>query len=191
MTAQTFDAFLLTRNWRDTPDGIELEFWFSSAQGPLCALVRGEQSVFFLAESELSSALTILGGFNSVDIKAVKLRNFSLQAVTGLYFRQHREARRAADALREGGLNPLEADINPAERYLMERFVAGSARLYGEARRRGEFLLLQDPAVKVGDYRPSLKVVSFDIETAMEGVNLYSIAVHGKSSDEEVRRVFM
>jgi DNA polymerase-2 len=39
LTAQTFDGFLLTRNWRDTPDGIELEFWFSTGQGPLCALV--------------------------------------------------------------------------------------------------------------------------------------------------------
>jgi DNA polymerase II len=191
LTAQTFDGFLLTRNWRDTPAGIELEFWFSTDQGPLCALVRGERSVFFLPEHELAQARQLLGTVPGLEIKPVPLRSFVLAPVVGLYFRQYRQARRAADQLRANGLDPLEADINPADRYLMERFVAGSARLHGAVRRRGQFLLLEDPAVKAGDYLPSLKVVSFDIETAMEGLQLYSIAVHGKSAAGEERRVFM
>ena len=181
MPAQTFDGFLLTRNWRDTPGGIELEFWFSTAQGPLCALVRGEQSVFFLSEGELSAARALLGDLPGLEIKPVKLRSFSMAPVVGLYFRHYRQARRAADELRATGLDPLEADINPADRYLMERFVSGAARLYGQARQRGQYLLLEDPAVKGGHYRPDLKVVSFDIETAMEGLQLYSRAVHGRS----------
>ena len=53
MTAQTYEGFLLTRNWRDTGDGVELEFWFTTEQGPLCAVVRGERSVFFLGQDEL------------------------------------------------------------------------------------------------------------------------------------------
>lgn len=191
MTAQTLDGFLLTRNWRDAPDGIELEFWFSTAQGPLCALVRGEHSVFFLAESSLPRARVLLGDMAGMEIRSVKLRDFALSTVVGLYFRHYRQARQAADTLRAHGLDPLEADINPADRYLMERFVAGSARLHGTVRRRGKCLLLEDPAVKAGNYRPALKVVSFDIETAMEGLQLYSIAVHGVSAAGEVRQVFM
>jgi DNA polymerase-2 len=191
LTAQTFEGFLLTRNWRDTPAGIELEFWFSSAQGPLRALVHGERSVFFLNESELAPARELLGAPADLEIKAVKLRSFSMQPVVGVYFRQHRQARQAADALRAAGLDPLEADINPAERYLMERFVTGPARLHGEARRHSKFLLLEDPQVKAGMHRPALKVVSFDIETAMEGLQLYCIAVRGTSADQEVHRVFM
>jgi len=191
LTAQTFEGFLLSRNWRDTLGGIELEFWFSSEQGPLCALVRREQSVFFLLESELRQAQDALVDMPGLQIKPVQLRSFSMAPVVGMYFNQYRQARRAADELRARGLDPLEADINPADRYLMERFVAGSARLYGEPRRRGPYLLLENPAVKTGQYRPSLKVVSFDIETAMEGLQLYSIAVHGKSTEGEARRVFM
>jgi DNA polymerase-2 len=185
------EGFLLTRNWRDTPGGIELEFWFSTAEGPLCALVRGEHSVFFLPESALQQARAVLGETPGLEVKPVKLRSFAMEPVVGLYFRQYRQARRAADQLRASGLDPLEADINPADRYLMERFVAGSACLQGEVRRRGRFLLLEDPAVKAGTYLPALKVVSFDIETAMEGLHLYSIAVHGKSDAGEVRKVFM
>tara|TARA_B110000503_G_scaffold63672_2_gene100441 strand:- start:30463 stop:32817 length:2355 start_codon:yes stop_codon:yes gene_type:complete len=191
LTAQTYEGFLLTRNWRDTPGGIELEFWFSTAQGPLCALVRGERSVFFLDECAVLQAQDLLGDVSNLEIRPVQLRSFAMTPVVGLYFRQYRQARRAAEQLRANGLTPLEADINPADRYLMERFVAGSALLQGEVRRRGRFLLLEDPAVKAVTYLPSLKVVSFDIETAMEGVHLYSIAVHGKSLLGEVRQVFM
>jgi len=191
LTAQTLDGFLLTRNWRDAPEGIELEFWFSTAQGPLCALVRGEHSVFFLAESALPRAQVLLGDTAGLEIRPVKLRDFALSPVVGLYFRHYRQARKAADTLRAHGLDPLEADINPADRYLMERFVAGSARLHGTVRRRGKCMLLEDPAVKAGVYRPALKVVSFDIETAMEGLQLYSIAAHGVSAAGEVRQVFM
>jgi DNA polymerase-2 len=191
LTAQTYEGFLLTRNWRDTPGGIELEFWFSTAQGPLCALVRGQRSVFFLDECAVSQAQALLGDVPGLEIRPVQLRSFAMTPVVGFYFRQYRQARRAAEQLRASGLAPLEADINPADRYLMERFVAGSALLHGVVRRRGRFLLLEDPAVKAGAYRPSLKVVSFDIETAMEGLQLYSIAVHGKSPTGEVRQVFM
>lgn len=191
MTAQTFDGFLLTRNWRDTPAGVELEFWFSTAQGPLCALVRAEHSVFFLEERALPQARSILGESPGLEIRPVQLRSFAMAPVVGLYFRQYRLARRAADELRAAGLDPLEADINPADRYLMERFVAGAARLHGEVRRRGQSLLMADPAIKAGHWRPALKVVSFDIETAMEGLQLYSVAVHGRSAEGEVRKVFM
>lgn len=192
MTAQTFDGFLLTRNWRDTPGGVELEFWFASAAGPLCALVRGERSVFFLSRADLESARGVLSGFPGVEVKTLHLRDFTMGPVAGLYFPAHRQARRCADALRAAGLEPLEADINPAERYLMERFIYGGARLHGEVRRRGRYLTLENPQVRPVDVRPVLKVVSLDIETAMEGLQLYSIGVHGTCPDQEdVRRVFM
>jgi DNA polymerase-2 len=191
LTARTLEGFLLTRNWRDTSTGIELEFWFSTAQGPLCAVVRKEHSVFFLEHRVLEQAQAVLGPLPGLDIKPVPLRSFAMQPVVGLYFTQYRQARQAADRLRASGLDPLEADINPADRYLMERFIAGAACLCGEVRRRGQALFMQDPALKAGSFRPSLKVVSFDIETAMEGLQLYSIAVHGTSELGDVRKVFM
>ena len=191
MTAQTFKGFLLTRNWRDTRDGVELEFWFASEQGPLRAVVRGEHSVFFLAQSELARAREMLGSEPGVEFREVALRNFHMEAVVGLYFTSYRQARRWADTLRNQGLEPLEADINPADRFLMERFVAGAALLRGEARRAGRHLVMDNPAMKALEYRPALKVVSYDIETAMAGLQLFSIAVHGSLGEEQTRRVFM
>ena len=191
MTAQSVHGFLLTRNWRDAPDGVELEFWFATAAGPLCALVRGERSVFFLREAELDRARALLAGEQGVECRPLPLRSFGGEPVAAVYCSSHRRARRLADSLRERGMEPLEADINPAERYLMERFIAGSAELHGELRPMGSFLLAENPAIKSGDYRPTLRVASIDIETAMEGLQLYSIAAHGVDGGDEVRRVFM
>ena len=191
MTAQTFQGFLLTRNWRDTRDGVELEFWFSTESGPLCVRVRGERSVFFLAEGELAQAGELLHGAPGVEIKPVALRRFDMAPVVAVYSLSYRQGRRLADQLRERGLEPLEADINPADRFLMERFITGSAALHGEPRRRGRNLLLENPALRAADYVPGLTVLSFDIETAMEGLQLYSIAVHGTAKDGPTRKVFM
>ena len=187
----TYTGFILTRNWRDTQAGIELEFWFSTDEGPICALVRGERSAFFLSEPEAAPARELLQRQSGVEFKPVALKDFQLQPVVAVYFDSHRQARRAADILRENGLDPLESDINPAERFLMERFITGSAVLAGEPRQRGQHVVLNNPKIKSAFYKPALRVVSYDIETSMTGLQLYSIAVHGQYRGETVSRVFM
>ncbi len=191
VTEQTIEGFLLTRNWRDGRDGVELEFWFTTDRGPLCALIRGERSVFFLDEEQASRAGDRLAAEAGVELKPVGLRSFNMTPVVAVYCPGYRQARRLADDLRRAGLEPLEADINPADRFLMERFIAGSAVLHGEPRPLGRHLLLENPTMKAGAYRPAMKVVSFDIETALEGLQLFSIAVHGVAGEHQVRHVFM
>ncbi len=191
MALHTYKGFILTRNWRDTQAGIELEFWFSTDEGPVCAVIRGERSTFFVSAEEAPRAREILLRQSGVEFQHLELRDFQLQPVIGIYFQSHRQARRAADLLRDNGLNPLEADINPAERFLMERFITGSVLLQGEARKRGSYIVLNNPKIKSAFYKPALRVVSFDIETSMEGLQLFSIAVHGQGGGEAVSRVFM
>jgi len=191
LPTQNYEAFLLSRHWRDTRDGVELEFWFSSDAGPLCAVFTAQKSVFFLAGESAARASALLGQRYALEFRELELRDFEQRKAVGVYFDQYRDARRAADELREHGLEPLEADINPADRFLMERFVCGAASLSGSVRQRPGFLLLNNPAMKACAYRPQLKVVSFDIETAMEGVQLYSIGVHSRHAGVEVSKVFM
>ena len=192
MAAQPIKGFLLTRNWRDGRDGVELEYWWATDQGPLRAAVHGERAVFFLREGELALAEPVLQRERGVELKSVKLKAFDMSPVQGVYFPGYRQARQCADRLRDLGCEPLEADINPAERYLMERFITGSAELVGEIDSRGQYLVMSQPAIRAAGYRPSLKVVSFDIETALQGVQLYSIGLHAVAPDgTEERRVFM
>lgn len=189
---KSIDGFLLTRQWRDGPSGVELEYWFSTDRGPLCATFDGAPAVFFLAADALARCRVALENDPGVVLRPLQLRDFHGRPVSGVYCQSYRHARRLAERLREGGLEPLEADINPADRYLMERFVAGGATLTGSLASRGGCLRMRNPRLRRSDYRPRLKVVSLDIETAMQDLQLFSIALHAVDSDgEEVRRVFM
>jgi DNA polymerase-2 len=188
---QTIEGFLLTRNWRDGDRGIDLEYWFATERGPICVLVQEQRSLFFLTQSEVEQAKSLLRSERGVEFKPVELKDFSLAAVEAVYFRRHQQLRRSADLLRQHGLNPLESDINPAERFLMERFVAGSALLQGELMSRGAHKVLRNPAIKAASYKPALSVASIDIETAMDGLQLFSIGVHAVRSEEHTRFVLM
>jgi len=184
-------GFLLTRNWRDGERGIDLEFWFATDSGPVCALVQNQKSLFFLPQSDLESAKKLLRSERGLEFKPVELKDFSMGAVEAVYFRKHRQLRRAADLLRQHGLHPLESDINPAERFLMERFVAGSAALQGDLLSRGTHKLFRNPGIKTSSFKPRLSVASIDIETAMTGFQLFSIGVHAVRDNEHTRFVFM
>jgi len=188
---QRTTGFLLTRQWRDTQDGVELDYWFASEAGPVRARVQSERSVFFLRESELADARPVLAAERGHNVRSLKLRAFDMAPVAGLYFPSHKQARNCADRLRDRGLDPLEADINPADRYLMERFVAGGAELVGTLHAEGSHQSLHHPRLRAMDHRPELTVASVDIETAMEGVQLYSIGVHLWGPRTQERIVFM
>ncbi|MEH6569403.1 MAG: DNA polymerase II, partial [Halioglobus sp.] len=111
--------------------------------------------------------------------------------VQAVFFRSHRQLRRAADLLRAHDLVPLESDINPADRFLMERFITGSAALHGEIHTRGGHTIMRNPSIKAAPYKPTLSVASIDIETTMEGLQLYSIGVHAIRDNQHTRLVFM
>ncbi|PLW81084.1 DNA polymerase II [Kineobactrum sediminis] len=185
------EGFLLSRSWRDDSAGIVLEFWFATAQGPVQVVIYGERSVFFLAESDASRYQSVLALQHGISCKPLTLRDFSMSPVTAIYSQGYQQARQLADGLRQRGAEPLEADINPADRYLMERFIAGGASLCGPITDCGAYQRMVNPALRSAAFRPALKVVSFDIETAMAGLQLYSIAVHATGDDGEHRRVFI
>ncbi|MEM1113424.1 MAG: DNA polymerase II [Pseudomonadota bacterium] len=178
-------GFLLSRHWRDTPDGIELSYWLRCEDGPLRLRVPGQRSLFFLRRDSLPAAESVLASSAVAEVRELALNDFQHAPVVGVYFSAQRAARQCAERLREAGLDPLEADINPADRYLMERFITGGVRAQPGAM----------PQLAPDDYRPRLRLLSVDIETAMEGLQLYSIGVHGvdhgAESDMQVRRVFM
>ncbi len=190
--AKTIEGFLLTRHWRDGPAGVELEFWFVTDAGPLCVSIDAAPVVFFLGETDLAHCRGTLDAEAGVEVRQLQLQNFVGEAVSGVYCRGYRQSRALADRLSEQGCDPLEADINPADRYLMERFIAGGAALSGPVESRGAYRRMRNPRMRSSDFRPGLKVVSVDIETAMRELQLFSIAVHAvDASGGESRRVFM
>ncbi|MFQ6572056.1 DNA polymerase II [Pseudomonas sp. UM16] len=169
-------GFVLTRHWRDTPAGTCVEFWLATDQGPRRLRLPLQTSVAFIPAAHRQQAQAVLRGERGVELRPLELRDFEQRPVLGLYCRQHRQLIQLEKRLRAAGVQVYEADIRPPERYLMERFITAPVSFSGTVDEHG---VLQDGQLKPApDYRPTLKLVSLDIETTERG-ELYSIALEG------------
>ena len=169
-------GFVLTRHWRDTPAGTEVEFWLATDDGPRHLRLPCQPSVAFMPAAQREQAEALLRGERDVELRPLALRDFHQRPVLGLYCRQHRQLMRIDKLLRKAGVDLYEADIRPPERYLMERFITAPVWFDGRADDGG--MLLDAQLKPAPGYRPQLKLVSLDIETTAHG-ELYSIALEG------------
>ncbi len=169
-------GFLLTRHWRDTPAGTEVEFWLATDQGPQRLRVPLQTAVAFIPAEQRSAAEAALQGERDIELRPLALRDFQQRPVLGLYCRQQRQAQHAETTLRAAGVEVFEADIRPPERYLMERFITAPVQFHGQPGEGG--LLLEAQIKPAPHYRPTLKLCSLDIETSERG-ELYCIGLEG------------
>ncbi len=169
-------GFVLTRHWRDTPAGTQVEFWLSTDSGPRLVRLPPQTSVAFIPVEQRARAEALLGKEADVELRPLQLRDFRQRPVLGLYCRQQRPLIQLEQALRQAGVDVYEADIRPPERYLMERFITAPVLFGGTPTQEG--VLIDAQLKPAPDYRPQLKLVSLDIETTARG-ELYSIALEG------------
>ncbi|OVY58055.1 DNA polymerase II [Yersinia pestis subsp. microtus bv. Altaica] len=167
---------MLTRHWRDTPAGTEVEFWLATDEGPQHVRLPPQPSVAFIPAEQQQRAETVLRAERHWQLRPLALTDFHQRPVLGLYCTQHRQLIRLEKRLRESGVNVYEGDIRPPERFLMERFITAPVWFSGQENDHGPLLNTQlKPA---DDYRPTLKLVSLDIETSEHG-ELYCIGLEG------------
>ncbi|ERI53683.1 DNA polymerase [Pseudomonas sp. EGD-AK9] len=173
---QPQQGFVLSRHWRDTPEGTEVAFWLATDDGPRQVRLPRQESVAFIPAEQRAWAEPLLRDEKGVELRELALRDFKRRPVLGLYCRQYRQLLQLEKKLRQVGVDVYEADIRPPERYLMERFITASVSFAGTAQEDGSLLCTSlKPAA---DYRPTLRLVSLDIETSARG-ELYSIALEG------------
>ena len=173
--SNTRQGFLLTRHWRDTPQGTEVFFWLATDEGPVKVTLPIQESVAFIPENQRAETQRILAGERGFRLTPLTLRDFKRQPVLGLYCQSHRQLMRLEKKLRDEGLRVYEADIRPPERYLMERFITAPVWFTGDSHGQHYQQTRLKPAP---DYRPPLKWVSLDIETNRHG-ELYCIGLEG------------
>lgn len=191
----SYRGFLINRSWDDerptdrsrafaTGDAADqkldgrvvLSFWLVSEYGPLRVVFSGQQAVFFIPKSKLEKARQLLQDEFEYGEKPLPLNDFCHEPVLGFYFNEQRVLYRAREILRQHLIFPYESDIQPTDRFLMERFITGGMEIAGQPVQRAGFLEFKNPKVKVAAFTPVLRVCSLDIETSMVGDKLYSIA---------------
>ncbi len=175
--SEQMQGFLLTRHWRDTAAGTEVDFWLATDEGPRHVRLAPQPSVGFIPAEQREQAEALLRGERSVELRTLALSDFHRRPVLGLYCNRYQQLLKLQKRLRQNGVDVYEADVRPPERYLMERFITAPVRFDGRpGPAKGEFVDCQ--LRPVSGYRPRLKAVSLDIETSPRG-ELYSIALEG------------
>ena len=169
-------GFVLTRHWRDTPQGTEVSFWLATDAGPRFIRLPMQTSVVFIPEAHRKPLDWLLKGEGEIELRPLQLCDFHHRPVLGLYTRQHRQLMDVEKRLRAAGVDVYEGDVRPPERYMMERFITAPVWFGGIADADGT--LTQAQMKPAPEYRPPLKLVSLDIETTAQG-DLYSIALEG------------
>jgi DNA polymerase II len=167
-------GFLLTRHWRDTAKGVEVEFWLATDDGPRKIRIGLQTPVAFIRAEDRALAEPLIASVRDAQLRELPLKDFRQAPVLGLYCPQYRQLLALDKTLRSAGINVYEADIRPHERYLMERFITAPVafeNVYAED-------CISSELKTAAAYRPDLKVVSLDIETSVRGA-LYSIALEG------------
>ncbi|HSH41283.1 MAG TPA: DNA polymerase II [Arenicellales bacterium] len=167
-------GYILTRSWQDAENGSRLQIWAATESGPAEIIINGIEPVMFVRASAAADARRLLAG--TARMRDVALKALDGEPVCAIYFQSMRALERCRDRLLQRGVECLEADIQPAERFLMERFIRGSFRATGTVSRSNGFITLRDPRLRHDDYRPTLGVMSFDIETSGDASQIYSIA---------------
>ena len=174
-------GFILTRQWRDSkqknPDTrgnpepqMELRFWLHTPQGPRLLIQEQQEALFFVETKHAFKAKERLSAL-PFRTRELNLKSFDQNTVTAFYFQSYKTMRAALKNLRRVNIHPLEADIKPTDRFLMERFITGPVTFQ-------KINPNSNHKIKPTSFNPSFSIASFDIETSFTDEQLFSIAIY-------------
>ena len=170
-------GFILTRHRREIAGNTCLEFWLATGSGPVKVLTSPEKDTFFICQRDEINAFERLNKENiRFQHKRISLKTFQFEPVTALYFNSGHSAFKAKTILSASNTISYENDIRLADRYLMERFVYGSASFEGVLQLGDTYPSYYQARLRSEIYQPTLKVLSLDIECSEDG-ELYSIGL--------------
>ncbi len=181
------NGYILTRQWIETGQGMQLIFWLASPVGPIRYHLVSQEAVCFIPTAELSHAKKVLGSSQSWRCNVTQLRSFRNEPVTALYFKSQRRLYNVREQFKAKQIRVFESDIKPVDRYLMERFITGPVQISGRLSKLTKYSSLVEARLQPIEYFPSLRAISIDIETDYQASRLYSIGLYS----DEVATVYM
>jgi len=164
-----------------------LRFIGTSAElGPVEINITNNKPVFFIERD------TVLENLDTpYTRKEVELKSFAGNEIDALYFNTQGDLRKAADLLHQNEITTYESDIDPARRYLMERFINAQIKVTGRTGKKDSLTSFTNPKIEPCEITPEFVVASLDIETGAHNNNLYSIAVHVTGRKGEFKQIFL
>ena len=170
-------GFILTRRPLDVQGKTCCEFWLATKRGPVRLVTPPQSQVFFIASEDARRAQHHLSQQRvDAEVRPLQMKLTDQRPACGVYASTTRQHFAAREALNRAGIVTFEDDIRLVDRYLMERFINGSAAFAGHSNQQDGYAYVNEAALKPADYQPELKVLSLDIECSEKG-ELYSIGM--------------
>lgn len=168
------DGFILSREWRDQNNSANLVIWATTDKGPMEILIQKIDAIMFIKSKDVDRIPQQIR--QKCSAKPLDLKSLDDDRVHALYFPTRADLDQAHQQLIDIGVDCFEADVQPAERFLQERFIRGGFNAYGSIENKNGSQRLINPTLKSSAYIPRLSVLSLDIETSGNGNQIYSIA---------------
>lgn len=182
-------GFLLTRNQFDRNGKCVFEFWFKTGKDPIQVIVNDAQPVCFITQKQMSKLESVLSYEGiSLHYKPVSLKTFSGEPCTALYSDSLRDYYQLKELATNTGVELLEHDIRPVDRFLMERFIYDSADITGLKTTYTKYSQITNAKLKSSNFVGQYVISSLDIECDETGY-IYSIGVDTNTEKDE-QRVF-
>jgi DNA polymerase-2 len=182
---QSAKVFILTGEWQDIRGRNVLKFVGTSDDLDTVELIFSNNPVFFIEHKSFISNLSV-----PYNRKEVDLKNFDDNKVDALYFNTQRDLKTAVEELEKMGIRTFESDVDPARRFLMERFINAQVHIDGISDKKVNLVSFTNPKIEPCEFTPKLLTASIDIETGANNIVLYSVAVHLSGKYEE-KKVFI
>ena len=176
-------GFLLSRSHKESRGKQLLEMWVVTDSGPVKLITEHQKPVFFVLQTDAEDVESLLKAHNlTFTSRPLALKTLEQEPVTAIYFDHNSQFFKARELLQQAGLQSFEDDIRLSERFLMERFVYGSASFTGQKTSliAGQYPCLEGALLKPSNYMPRFKILSLDIECSEHG-ELYSIGLSSGS----------
>jgi len=172
----SLEGFILTARSIERQGKAYIEFWFITEDGVIKGTSTAQQALFFIDQIDQPQTSKLLqqSGIEH-SYKRLDLKTFEHQTVGALYFDKSNLLYKAKTLLKQHHINCFEDDIRLTERYLMERFVYGSAVFTGIQASQNSAQLI-DIQCKPSQYVPKFSLLSIDIECSEQG-ELFSIGL--------------
>ncbi len=145
---------------------------------------------FFIKKADEKAAK----GLNEVkfEIEQTKLKDFSGKKVSKIILESPKEVPDLRKNFEKNGIKCYEADIRFAYRILFDKDIKGSIEIEGEYE-SSEFIdrIYNNPEIKPCEWKPELKLFSFDIETNSDASIIYAISFITSGVNKEIFKVLL
>jgi len=136
---------------------------------------------YFFATPDDAAALTGDG----CDVDASELTDLWGREVVRITATLPSDVPRLREKIERSGGRALEADIRFPYRYLIDHGIRGGVSIDGPCETRARGLRhFHNPALAPAEWRPQLRALSIDLETAPDASEVFSVALVGDEADE-------